>query len=214
VTLERLILYLSPAFVLVFNVLYLRQRIRLLQWLGVLISYVGIVIVFGYETLHVDNTTETAFGLLLVFGSTLSYSCYLVMSADIVKRIGVAKLTGLASSVACIFCITHFLLTKPISALQVAPEALKLSLFNAFFCTVIPVFFIMSAIKCLGPALTAQIGMLGAISTIILGHFILGETAGQATWLGTTLVLLGIYMVTRSKKDKVIYENKQKKPKH
>jgi drug/metabolite transporter (DMT)-like permease len=46
---ERLILYLNPTLVLVLGALLYRRRISAYQWLGLAISYAGVLAVFGHE---------------------------------------------------------------------------------------------------------------------------------------------------------------------
>ena len=57
-----------------------------------------------------------------MFASAVSYAVYLVLSGEEVSRLGALRLTGLATSVACLFCIAQFVLLRPLSALAVAPR--------------------------------------------------------------------------------------------
>ncbi len=74
-------------------------------------------------------------------------------------------------------------------------EVYALSLFNAIFCTVIPVFFVMLSIDILGAGIAAQIAMVGPMSTLLMSGLILGEQITAWHLLGTTGVLLGIFML-------------------
>jgi drug/metabolite transporter (DMT)-like permease len=84
------------------------------------------------------------------------------------------------------------------AALDVAPPVIWLSLFNATVCTVLPVVITMLAVQQLGAGLVSQVGMIGPVSTIAMGVFILGEPFTLWTLTGTVLVMLGVYWVTRS----------------
>ena len=110
---------------------------------------------------------------------------------------GALRLTGLASTVACVLCIGQFLLLRPLSAMAVAPEVIWLSVLNALVCTFAPVLMVMMAIERLGAALVAQTGMIGPMSTLLMGVLLLGEpfTAGIAA--GTVLVIAGIWMLAK-----------------
>ena len=135
---------------------------------------------------------------LLVFGSAVSYAVYLVYSGEEVKRLGSMRLTGLATSVACVLCIVQFLVLRPISAATtVAPEVIWLSVLNATLCTFAPVLMVMMAIERIGSTLAAQTGMVGPMSTILMGVLLLDEHF--TVWLaaGTALVIAGIYIFTR-----------------
>ena len=129
-------------------------------------SYAGVLCVFGKEaTLQGANVP---LGAALVFGSAVSYAVYLVYSGEEVKRLGALRLTGLATSVACIICIAQFLIMRPFSAMAVAPQVLWLSALNATACTFAPVLMVMMAIERIGASATAQTGAIGPLSTILM----------------------------------------------
>jgi len=144
-SLERLILYLNPTLVLVFGWIAYRKRISPWHAAGMAISYCGVLLVFGHEVSL--QGSQTALGALLVFASAVTYAIYLVYSGEFVKRMGSLRLVGLASTVACLFCIAQYALLRPIdSALSVPMPVIWLSVLNAVTCTVIPVLLVMMAI--------------------------------------------------------------------
>ena len=195
-SLERLILYLNPTLVLLLGLLLYRRRIRLMQALGMTVSYLGVALVFGHELQN--QGADAALGALLVFLSAVSYAVYLSFSGEFVKRLGALRLVGLASSLACLLCLLQFVLLRPLSAAGVVPEVLWLSLLNATLCTVVPVLLMMMAIERIGAAVAAQIGMIGPLSTILMGALLLDEALNAWVLAGTVLVLSGVYICTRA----------------
>ncbi|HEY0857019.1 MAG TPA: DMT family transporter [Albitalea sp.] len=196
-SLERLILYLNPTIVLVLGLVLFKRRVSRGQLTALAVSYAGVLLVFGHEvTLAGANV---ALGAALVFGSALSYAVYLVYSGEEVKRLGALRLTGLATSVACVLCIAQFFILRPVSAMAVAPEVIWLSLLNATLCTFAPVVMVMMAIERIGATLAAQTGMIGPLSTILMGVLILGEPFTAWVGVGTALVLAGIWLLARSR---------------
>ena len=194
--LERLILYLGPTLVLLLGRVLYQRRVARGQLVALAVSYVGVLLVFGHE-LELGGP-HTVLGTALVFGSTLSYALYLLFSGEEVKRLGAARLTGLATSVACLLCILQFVLLRPLdSALAVAPQVLWLSLLNATLCTFAPVLMVMMAIERVGAAVASQAGMIGPVSTIAMGVWILGEPLNAWIVAGTLLVLGGITLLAR-----------------
>ena len=186
--LERLILYLNPTLVVLFGWVVYKRGITWMQ-------FVGVLLVFGHEV--GAQGSDAIWGTLLVFASAVSYAIYMVYSGEMVKRLGSLRLVGLASSVACFFCIAQFLLTHPISAMAVAPEVLWLSALNSTACTVAPVLMVMMAIERIGPGMTAQTGMIGPLSTILMGVWLLDEQLNVWMFAGTSLVMVGIFVFTR-----------------
>ena len=192
---ERLILYVNPTLVLAMGALLFKRRVTRKQLIALAVSYCGVLLVFGHELSLLGP--NVMLGAALVFGSAVSYAVYLVFSGEEVKRLGALRLTGLATTVACLLCIVQFLLLRPIAALAVAPEVVWLSLLNATLCTFVPVLMVMMAIERIGATLAAQTGMIGPLSTILMGVVILGEPFTVWIAAGTVLVLAGIWLLAK-----------------
>jgi drug/metabolite transporter (DMT)-like permease len=197
-SLERLILYLNPTLVLVLGWLLYGRKISHRQGVGMAISYAGVLLVFGHEA-ALDGT-NAALGAALVLASAISYALYLSYSGQMVQRLGSLRLAGWATSVACVLCIAQFAVLRPWSLAQVPEPVLWLSLLNAIACTAVPVVLVMMAIERIGSGLTAQTGMIGPMSTLLMGVFILGEPFNVWIVGGTVLVLSGVFWVSRTPK--------------
>ena len=195
---ERLVLYLNPTLVLLIGRVLFKRRVAPGQLAALAVSYAGVLLVFGHE-LHIAGS-HVALGAALVFGSAVSYAVYLVFSGEEVRRLGSLRLTGLATSVACVFCLAQFALVRPLSAAVVAPEVLWLSVLNATACTFAPVLMVMMAIERVGATVAAQTGMVGPVSTILMGVVILGEPFTAWIAVGSVLVLAGIWLLARAKR--------------
>jgi drug/metabolite transporter (DMT)-like permease len=195
-SLERLILYLNPTLVLFLGVVLHGKRVTRRQLVALGVSYSGVLVVFGREL--TDLGPHVGLGAALVFGSALSYAIYLVQSGQEVTRLGALRLTGLATTVACLLCIGQFVVLRPVaSVFEVATPVLWLSLLNATACTFAPVILVMLGIERLGAGLAAQTGLVGPMSTIVMSVFVLGEPMTGWIVLGTLLVLTGVALLAR-----------------
>jgi drug/metabolite transporter (DMT)-like permease len=193
--LERLILYLNPTLVVLLGWAIYKKPIHPIRMLAMAISYSGVMLVFSHElSLAGPNV---ALGSTLVFGSALSYAVYLLYSGQLVQRIGSLRLVGWATSVACVCCIAQFVLLRPLSAAVVPVDVLWLGVLNAVACTVAPVLMVMMAIERIGAALAAQTGMIGPMSTIAMGVWLLDEPLNAWIGAGTLLVLGGVFIVSK-----------------
>lgn len=197
VGLERLILFLTPTFVLLFSTVFLKHRISRIEWLALVTSYAGIVLVFAHDLR--SGMPNVALGSLLVMGSALAYALYLIQSGELVRRIGAVRLVSYAMCVASAACIAQFLLLRPVAMLVQPAPVYWLSLVNGIFCTIFPVFMTMVAVQRIGAGTASQAGMIGPVSTLFLGALVLGEVITPIQLAGTALVLAGIYMLSRKK---------------
>jgi drug/metabolite transporter (DMT)-like permease len=193
--LERLILYLNPTLVLLLSVFVLGRIATRFDLVALLLSYGGIVLVFWHDVRL--ESEGVALGALLVFGATICYACYLVLSGEIVRRVGPIRLTAYAMCVATVAVLLQFLLLRPLASLAQPAPVLWLSLVNAVLCTVLPVFATMMAVARIGAGSVALAGMIGPISTIALGYVFLGEAISGWQLTGTALVLAGVFVLSR-----------------
>jgi drug/metabolite transporter (DMT)-like permease len=197
VGLERLILFLTPTFVLLMTAVVFKRHISRAQWMALALSYCGIVLVFVHDL--DGGAGSTARGSLLVLGSATTYALYLLGSGEMVRRIGSLRLVSYAMCVSSVACIAQFFLLRPASLLVQPLPVYGLSLANGIFCTIFPVFMTMVAVQRIGAATASQAGMIGPVSTLFLGALVLGEPITAVQLAGTALVLAGIYMLSLKK---------------
>lgn len=198
-SLNRLIQYLTPTFVMALAWMLYGKSFTRRQVLAMAISYAGVALVFGREIGHVGPNVVR--GGAFVLASAVSYAFYLTYSGQLVQRIGALRLVGWATTVACVCCIVQFLLLRPVQVfLDLPPPVLWLSVLNGVLCTAVPVLLVMMAIERLGPALTSQTGMIGPLSTIAMGTVLLGEPFTGWVAVGTVLCVAGIWTFTTAKR--------------
>jgi drug/metabolite transporter (DMT)-like permease len=197
VGLERLILFLTPTFVLLITAIFFKRRIGGWEWLALGLSYCGIVLVFVHDL--GGGAGDAVTGSLLVLGSAVAYAVYLLGSGELVRRIGSLRLVSYAMCVSSAACIAQFFLLRPAALLIQPSQVYALSLLNGVFCTILPVFMTMAAVQRIGAATASQAGMIGPVSTLFLGALVLGEQISAVQLGGTGLVLAGIYLLSKKK---------------
>lgn len=196
VGLERLILFLTPSMVLIISKFFLKKNIDIKQWLAMLLAYAGIVLVFWHE-LNVGGS-NIALGSALVFGSALSYAIYLLMTGELVKRLGATRLVAYAMAVSTVLCVAHYVFLRDWHGLmQKSTVVYGYSVLNALLCTVAPVVLTMLAMVRLGSSIVSQVGMIGPVATVGMGYVFLGEPVTLVQVMGAALVIGGIFLVGR-----------------
>ncbi len=180
-----------------FLALAYKVTVKRRQWAALVVSYLGVLVVFGHDVSLQGE--HVVLGSLLVLGSAVSYAMYLLYSGRAVKRLGPLRITGVATGIACIFCIAQFFVLRAPSQMIVAPEVIWLAVLNATLCTFLPVLLVMLAIERVGAPIASQTGVVGPVSTILLSVLLLDEPFTVWVAAGTALVLLGIWLLTRWK---------------
>ena len=195
--LERLILFLTPSFVLLGSALFLKKKITALEWAALGLAYAGTVLVFLHDVRIGGKGVVIGSGFVLA--SAITYAIYLLQSGELVRRVGAVRLTAYAMCVSSAACIIQFFLLRPPALLLQPMPVYSLSLVNAVFCTVLPVFLTMIAVARIGAPTASQAGMIGPVSTLFLGAAVLAEPITGLQLAGTALVLGGIYLLSKKK---------------
>ncbi len=190
--LERLVLFLYPTIVVVLTAMLYRRPVSRPQRWALLLSYLGIVMVYGYNPEAMSP--DVALGTLLVFGSAVVFAVFLTGSGHFIPRFGSRRFTAYSMSIACVVTILHFLLSKPIGTLAVSADVFSLALALALISTVMPAFLMSAGIRRIGADHASIIGTLGPVSTLTLAFFVLDETLNPAQLLGSALVLSGVVL--------------------
>ncbi len=193
--LERLILFLTPSFVLLISAFFLARRVKPIEWAALGVSYAGIALVFLHD-LNLSGD-QVLLGSAFVLGAAIAYAIYLSQSGQLVVRLGSLRLVSYVMCISSVACIGQFFLLRPVTELNQPSAVLWLSLVNASFCTVLPVFLTMIAVKRIGAASTSQAGMIGPVSTLFLGAIFLNEPITSWQLAGTALVLGGMYLLSK-----------------
>jgi drug/metabolite transporter (DMT)-like permease len=195
--LERLILFLTPSFVLLISFFFFKRRVGWIEWAALLTAYLGTVLVFIHDARA--GGSNVLIGGALVLGSAMAYAGYLLLSGELVRRVGALRLVAYAMCVSSAACIAQFFLLRPPSMLVQPAAVYGLSVVNAVLCTVFPVLLTMIAVARIGAATASQAGMIGPVSTLFLGALILGEPITAIQLAGTALVLIGIYLLSQKR---------------
>lgn len=195
--LERLILFLTPSFVLLMSAFFLKRKVSTLEWAALAVSYLGIVLVFLHDLQF--GGANVLLGASLVLGAAISYAIYLIQSGQLVQRLGSLRLVSYAMCVSSAACIGQFFVLRPATMLIQPAPVYWLSIVNAIFCTVLPVFMTMIAVQRIGAATASQAGMIGPVSTLFLGAFFLAEPITAWQLAGTALVMGGMYLLSMKK---------------
>jgi drug/metabolite transporter (DMT)-like permease len=189
--LERIILYLTPAIVLVLSKFFLKKEIDRRQYWAMVVAYLGIMMVFMHD-IELNNQGAVILGSVLVFLAAVVYSVYLIFAGELVGRVGSIRLVALASASATVATCIQSLILGPDQLFVQQPEVYYFALINALFCTFMPMLFIMMAVNRIGSSLTAQAGTIGPVGTAFLGWYFLSEPVSALQLAGIAIVLIGI----------------------
>ena len=197
---ERLILFSYPTMVLLMSSLILKVKISLLQWLALIITYVGLLVAFWGEVNLDEQSTQFFIGSTLIFICAITYAFYIVGSGQLIPSIGAAKFNSYAMSFAALAVVIHFFVSNDNSLFHLDGEVYGYSAVMAVVSTVIPSYLVAGGIKRVGSDNAAIIGSIGPVSTIVQAYFFLEEPIHTLQLVGTALIVVGILFISQNKR--------------
>jgi drug/metabolite transporter (DMT)-like permease len=187
---ERLVLFTYPFFVLLFGVWFFGDRMSWRVVPGMVLSYVGLLVIFGWNL--VADSDGLWIGTGLVLASAVIYAFYQHFARQRMKVIGSGAFTCIGMTTAGVLAVIQNTIWHGVESYgQLAPEVWTYGLGLAVFGTIIPSFLLNAAIHRIGARGTASTGAFGPLFTIAMAILVLGEPFTLYHAIGTGLVMIG-----------------------
>ena len=199
-TKTSLIIATIPVVVLVLSAVYLKERLRPLNIVGIILSLVGVaLLVFGGEQQRAAG--GALLGDMLIFGAVLAASAYMIMTRRLGESLTSLQITGMQIIFGALLFLPAFLWDLPkLHWSAVSHESLIALLVLTLFATIV-------AFLCYNYALTripaAQAAVcINGIPLVTAGGawLLLGETLALAQMAGGALVLSAVLLANHSPK--------------
>ncbi|TFG82798.1 MAG: hypothetical protein E4H20_06900 [Spirochaetales bacterium] len=180
-----LLLYLYPAFVVLFSAIFLVKKPRKMQLLALVLSLTGCTITLW------TRGSYPWFGYALGIAVALSYAAYLTVGEKILSRLDPVFATTCVMSASA---VVYWLITIGSGGVQF-PSTLMATLGIlgvGLFATVLPVVTLFGAMRRIGAADTSLVSTIEPLVTILLSAALLGERLGALQLAGGALILSGV----------------------
>lgn len=194
---ERMLIMSYPIFVLIITAFSSKQMVSIRDFTAILVANAGIFLAIGGWDTSLLN--ENIFGAFLILLSSIVYAIYLVLSGQLVQKIGGIRMNLYGMSVASLAMLIY-LGIKQSTGVSVNLLTFQPTVYGLFFvitvvATVIPFILLLEGIKRIGAERGAIISMAGPVLTIVFGTFFLGEQLSLIQWTGCLIVLVTISFV-------------------
>lgn len=196
------ILFLSPVFASILGIFFVKEEVRPIQWFFFLISFIGIVMVKGFDT---------RIGLIYLF---------LGFSSSLFSGVAFNCIRKLNTSEHPLVIIFYFpLVTLPITGIWsyfnwVMPHGYDwLILLMVGILTQIAQYFMTLSFQNEEISKVASLRYLGIIYALIFGYFFFDEKFGTMVYFGMAITISGVvlniwYKHVRMRADKNIFRGK------
>jgi len=189
-------LYIAPFFVALGSYIFLGERLRPSQWMGLALSFAGVALAIGVPQANVD--ASVLFGdLLIVCGGALWAATTLIVKATPLIRAPAEK--GLGYQVAMsipIFVLAAWFRGETLTHM---PSALSLSLlaYQAFWVVGLTFTLWFALVKAYSASKLSAFTFITPLFGVVASYFILHDTLTLAFGAAALLVIAGLYLVNR-----------------
>ena len=197
-TKTSLIIATIPVVVLILSAIFLKERLRPLNMLGIIFSLAGVaLLVFGGQVQ--TEFSGMLIGDILIFGAVFAASAYMIMTRRLGKSLTSLQITGMQIIFGAVLFFPAFLWDLPKLNWQAVSNESLIALI------VLTVFATIGAFLCYNYALTRIPAAQAAVCingiplvTVCGAWMLLGETLSSVQLMGGALVLVAVILANHT----------------
>jgi drug/metabolite transporter (DMT)-like permease len=180
--------YLAPIFTMIFTMLFLGERILKMQWLFVLVAFIGVTLIGLNALILKTNPVELDFfwltlGVISAAFSGIAYTAIVKLKATDAPINIVSYFPMLSIPIMTVWCLFDFVMPRGI-------EWLLLLIIRIF--TQIAQMLLTKALHQNSASLITPFQYLGSIYAMLMGYFIFDERLNFLIIIGVGLILIGV----------------------
>ena len=193
----------SPVIAAVMSYLIIRERLSRLSWLGIALSFAGVLVVVSHGSLDVLRSLSFNRGDILCFVSQVSWTVYSLMGLRVMQKLDPVATTGWAGFLGAWVTLAYGLATDDFH-----PVALSLKPLAAFWYTILCGGVLAMAgwnlgVKAAGVSLASIFLNLMPVVGMVAGYALFQEEIGAAQLGGALAIFCGVFLTTNS--DRIAY---------
>lgn len=188
----------SPAITALFAAVFIRERLNLIAWFGIFLSFTGALLVVSHGSFGVVLHFAFNEGDGLFFLSQIAWTIYSLIGLRVMRRISAMLTTGWAGLLGAVITSAYGVGTGNLNIVT-----LHASLFLAFLYTVIlggimAMLFWNIGVKNTGPSITSIFQNITPVVGMLGGTMLFAEVIGPSELLGAGAICGGVYLTTHS----------------
>lgn len=188
----------SPALTAFFAAFLIHERLSLLSWFGIVISFSGALAVISHGSLQAVLNINFNHGDVLFFISQIAWTFYSIIGLKVMQKMSAICATAWAGLLGGIMTGGYGFY---VGQLHIAPLTM-LPLFSFLYMVIIggvlAMLFWNTGIKVAGPSLTSIFQNITPVVGMIGGALAFNEPIGAVQIFGALAIFSGVYLTTHS----------------
>jgi len=194
---------LTPLFAYIISIRIKHEKYSHGKLFSILLSIIGIVIIFYGNLIESEKTTSLEGDILLLLAVT-TWAFYLTLSKDMVAKYGAVKTSAIAFTIGTIFYIPIFIYDLPNFTLEKLSTYGILSFFHLTFLVAFGSYFVFTwSSKYISVSSLTTSMNSSPLITIVFSWILLNEKLSYFFIAGTVITMLGVFWSQRFNEIKI-----------
>ncbi len=190
----------SPAITALFASILIRERLNLKAWTGIVISFLGALMVVSRGSWQVVEDFDFNLGDILFFTAQIAWTTYSIIALAMLRRMSAALTTGWAGLMGAIMVTIYGSLTGELSIVLLELPLAVAFLYTVVFGGIMAMLFWNIGVKNAGPSVTSIFQNITPVTGMIGGALLFNEVIGLTEISGAAAIFIGVYLTTHSQK--------------
>lgn len=190
----------TPALTAALAALFLREKMTLVQWIGIFISFLGIVFLLTHGSIEAIMTLTFNYGDILYFASQICWAAYSIMGRRVMVEFSPMAATAWAGLAGAVLTGVYALWC----GIDLLPGVTAGGAVSMAYMTigggVLAMTWWNNGVKVVGPSRASIFFNIVPIAGMIFGVVFLGESLGENELLAGAAILSGVYLSTQGYK--------------
>ena len=195
---STLISALTPAMTVALAALVIREKVTAKGWLGIVISFGGVLLVVSQGSWQVISHIAFARGDVYCWLSQVAWAVYTLLSINVMRELSPVATTGWAGCFGAVLLGLYCFASGQYADIALSGAGWLAFAYTVLMGGVMSMAFWNIGVKKAGPAAAAIFLNVMPLVGMLTGALLLQETMGFVQMLGAVAILGGVYLTTHS----------------
>ena len=198
----------GPAVTAMLSAVFIRERLKLLQWIGIIISFIGVIFLITKGSWEILANFQFSPGDILFFTCQIVWAAYSIIGLRVMKHLSAIAVTAWSGLLGSIEVALFALCTGQLGYVNLDIAGWSSFVFVVLCGGVGSMLFWNIGVKNAGPSMAAIFSNLTPIFGMLCGAIFLSEEIGIMQISGALAIFVGVYITTHSEQLKMALHKK------
>lgn len=198
----------GPAVTALIATIFIRERLNVLQWIGIVVSFIGVIFLITKGSLEILVNFSFNPGDILFFTCQIVWAIYSIIGLKVMKHLSAIAVTAWSGLLGSIEVAIFSLATNQLHYVNLDFIGWSSFAFAVICGGVGSMLFWNIGVKNAGPSMAAIFSNLTPIFGMLCGAIFLNEHIGIMQISGALAIFVGVYITTHSEQLKIMLNKK------